>query len=84
MPLVNIVASATGRANQMSKKYTTGKDVPLDVLCKRLDELSDAVTRGKASIDREFYMRIPAEVDNDADLVIAEASRRLKQFGDSK
>lgn len=72
----------------MSTKYTLGKEVPTKILCDRLNELSKAVTNGRDSISREFYMRIPAEVDNDADLVIGEASCRIlrleKELSDLK
>ncbi|NOR27540.1 MAG: hypothetical protein GQ540_03310 [Lutibacter sp.] len=64
----------------MSIKYKIGKDVPSEVLTSRLDELSSAITKGKVGIEREFYMRVPAEVDHDADLVIAEASRRIAEL----
>ena len=64
----------------MSRKYKDSKDVPTTVLCARLDELWKAVTGGRDSIAREFYMRIPAEVDNDADIVICEASQRLTRL----
>lgn len=57
----------------MSTKYKNSKDVPMEVLLERLDELADAVTGGKVSRDREFTMRIPAECDRDADLVISQA-----------
>lgn len=61
----------------MSRKYDNSRDVPTDTLVKRLDELSDAIAGGRDSQDREFTMRIPAECDRDADLVLAESSRRL-------
>lgn len=61
----------------MSEQYKKASEVPTEVLCKRLDELSDAVTKGDNGWG-EFCMRIPAEVDRDADIVLAEASRRLK------
>ena len=64
----------------MSTKYKRSKDVPTSVLCKRLDELSEAVTKGDHCIRREFGMRVPAELDYDADVVIAEASRRLMEL----
>lgn len=64
----------------MSTKYRSGKDVPNSVLCSRLEELADAVTKGKQVIDREFVMRIPAELDHDADLVLYEASRRIEKL----
>lgn len=62
----------------MSSKYKTGKEVPTDILCDRLDELSDAITKGKDVVNREFTMRVPAERDRDADLVLAEAAKRLR------
>ena len=61
----------------MSTKYRNSRDVPLDAIITRLNELSDAVTGGRESQGREFTMRIPAECDRDADLVIAEAAVRL-------
>ena len=63
----------------MSTKYQKSRDVPVQVIIQRLRELSDAVTGGRESQDREFTMRIPAECDRDADLVIAEAARRIEQ-----
>lgn len=63
----------------MSTKYKSSKDVPTDALISRLNELSDAITGGRDSREREFTMRIPAECDRDADLVLAEAARRLAQ-----
>jgi hypothetical protein len=63
----------------MSTKYKESKDVPISVLCLRLNELSEAITKGQKSVNREFVMRVPAELDCDADLVIGEAARRLKQ-----
>jgi hypothetical protein len=62
----------------MSTKYHNSKDVPNDVLIARLNELSDAICAGKDSKDMEFTRRIQAECDRDADLVIAEAARRLE------
>jgi len=58
--------------------YENSEDVPTDILCKRLETLSDAVTKGKEGINREFYMSIPSRLDHDADLVILEASNRIK------
>lgn len=66
----------------MSTKYKQPSNVPTDVLLKRLNELANAVTKGKTHIDREFYMRIPAECDNDADIVIQEAAIRLNKLKD--
>ncbi|KAE8546117.1 hypothetical protein [Marinobacter nauticus] len=64
----------------MSTKYRSSKDVPLDVIVSRLKELSDAVTGGSKSVAREFDMRVPAECDRDADLVIDEAASRLAKL----
>jgi len=64
----------------MSTKYKRGNEVPSDVLCGRLDQLSNAVCEGRVATRGEFSMRVPAEVDRDADLVLAEAARRIKQL----
>lgn len=48
-----------------------------DVLVRRLNQLSDAVTKGRCGIEREFYMSIPARRDHDADLVLSEAADRI-------
>jgi len=54
--------------------------VPSETICKRLDELAHAITMGSESVEREFTMRIPAELDRDADLVISEAARRIREL----
>lgn len=64
----------------MSTKYKESYKIPNNVLCKRLNELSTAVTKDKDEINREFGMRVPAELDFDADLVISEASRRINEM----
>lgn len=64
----------------MSNRYKHGDRVPSDVLCNRLNELADAVTEGQQAVAREFTMRIPAEFDRDADLVMAEAASRLRSM----
>src|SRR5690554_5672002 len=64
----------------MSTKYRNSSDVPLDTIITRLRELADAVTGGSKSQEREFTMRIPAECDRDADLVIDEAAGRLSNM----
>ncbi len=63
----------------MSHQYKTGDHIPTEVLAARLNELSDAVTKGEAGL-HEFYMRIPAERDRDADLVLHEAANRLREL----
>ena len=55
----------------MSNKYSHGSEVPSDVLCKRLEELSNS---------KNIIMRIPAEVDYDADLVLSEAAIRIEKI----
>lgn len=64
----------------MSTKYKRTKEVPTDILIARLKELADAITKGREAVDREFTMRVPAECDRDADLVLAEAARRLEKL----
>jgi len=61
----------------MSTQYKHGNEIPLDALCNRLNEIAHIVTKGKAG---ELTMRVPAEVDYDADLVLSEAARRLRQM----
>jgi len=61
----------------MSTKYQSTKDVPIDAIILRLHELSDAIIAGKPASENELTMRIPAECDRDADLVIGEAAVRL-------
>lgn len=63
----------------MSTEYNNSREVPTDILCKRLRELSDAVTKGSVG-QSEFTMRVPAECDRDADLVLYEAANRLEQL----
>ncbi len=64
----------------MSHKHRHGNRIPSEVLCKRLDVLSDAVTEGRKGINREFYMSIPAQRDIDADLILSDAADRIREF----
>ena len=64
----------------MSTNYKHSHEVPTARLARRLDELSDAVRMPGEERDRELTMRIPAEVDRDADLVLGEAARRLRNM----
>jgi len=64
----------------MSTKYKTPEEVPNETIIKRLNELTNAILKGRVSIDREFTMRIPAELDHDADLVLAIAAKRLTEL----
>jgi hypothetical protein len=62
----------------VSGKYQRSEDVPTEVLIARLQELVRAITKRGQPDWSEFYMRIPAEVDHDADIVLSEAARRLR------
>lgn len=64
----------------MSTKYKHGETVPADVLVARLRELSKAVTEGREAVLREFTMRVPAELDRDADLVLSSAADRIAEL----
>lgn len=64
----------------MSSQYSTPKEVPTEALVLRLRELAHAVTQGPDALRRECTMRIPAESDRDADLVLTEAANRLKRL----
>lgn len=59
----------------MSIRYRIGREVPMTVIIARLRELAHAVARGDRG---ELTMRVPAEVDRDADLVMSEAADRLE------
>lgn len=61
----------------MSTKYQTTSEVPTSVLVNRLQQLGDAIPKQNRD---EFSMRVPAECDRDADLVIPEAAKRLDQL----
>ena len=64
---------------KMSTKYEDLKLVPTSVLIERLKELADAIAKGNRD---ELTMRIPAEVDRDADIVLMEAAKRLEWMMD--
>ncbi len=64
----------------MSTKFKSTRAVPLEKIIARLKELSEAITKGGPYQEREFTIRIPAECDRDADLVIAEGATRLQQL----
>lgn len=59
----------------MSNFYKHAKDVPTTAIIARLKELAIAVSDRKLD---EFTMRIPAELDRDADLVLSIAADRLE------
>jgi hypothetical protein len=62
----------------MSTRYKRSCDVPTETLILRLEELAHIIAIPGKDIRSEFSMRIPAEVDRDADLVMVEAARRLQ------
>ncbi len=64
----------------MSTKYKKADEVPTETICARLDELANAVTKGRIATEGEFSMRVPAELDRDADLVLSEAAKRLRSL----
>ena len=61
----------------MTTKYKNSKDIPTAILIKRLKELVKACTIGRMN---EFDMRVPAERDRDADLVLREVANRLEKM----
>lgn len=61
----------------MSTAYKHGDRVPSEVLASRLEELAHTVTQGREAVSREFTMRVPAEQDRDADLVLSAAAGRI-------
>ena len=65
----------------MSTEYKKPSQVPTAIICKRLKELSNAIAKGNTARGH-FSMRVPAEVDHDADIVLAEAAKRLEAAED--
>ncbi|RLI83665.1 MAG: hypothetical protein DRP01_08910 [Archaeoglobales archaeon] len=61
----------------MGKIYKKSEDVPSEVLVARLRELSAVIADKSIHKGSEFSMRIPAECDRDADIVLSEAAIRL-------
>lgn len=64
----------------MTTKYERPCDVPDKVLISRVKQLSTAITQGRDSFEREFTMRVPAECDRDADLVLYEIAGRYEDL----
>lgn len=67
----------------MSTEYKESRDVPNDVLARRLRELSNHIVNRKGDFLSEFTMRIPAEVDRDADIVLSESADRIEARTDT-
>jgi predicted SnoaL-like aldol condensation-catalyzing enzyme len=55
---------------------------PHERLVGRLRQLADAVTQGRDAVAREFTMRVPAEPERDADLVLSTAADELDRLRD--
>lgn len=69
----------------MSTQFKTANEVPTSVIAARLEELSDCILkRDKDAMDREFTIRIPAELDRDPDLVLSIAASRLMNFENTR
>ena len=51
-----------------------------DLLVTRLRELATAVTEGQQAVAREFTMRVPAEPNRDADLVLSAAADEIERL----
>lgn len=60
------------------------RTVGLDALVGRLRELADAVTKGCVAVSREFTMRVPAEPERDADLVLSTAASEIERLHSQK
>lgn len=67
----------------MSSQYKNTESVPDEILLTRVAELVDAVTKGQAGLN-EFTMRVPAECDRDADLVLTELAIRYRRIRDKE
>ena len=59
---------------------TNMADETMGVDTKRLRELALAVTHGREAVAREFTMRVPAEPQRDADLVLMSAADELDRL----
>jgi hypothetical protein len=55
---------------------------PHERLVGRLRQLADSVTQGRDAVAREFTMRVPAEPERDADLVLSTAADELDRLRD--
>jgi hypothetical protein len=53
---------------------------PHERLVGRLRELAHAVTQGREAVAREFTMRVPAEPERDADLVLSTAADEIERL----
>jgi hypothetical protein len=63
----------------MSSKYKDGDVIPTEVLCERVKELIRLIMSGEVR-HPDFTMRVPAELDRDADLVLHAIVERIEQL----
>lgn len=83
-PAVMVIADYSASNTPSVTRTSTVIDMTEELIerrCKRLEELSDAITSkdGWESVHREFTMRIPADEDRDADLVLYWAAKALRE-----
>ena len=64
----------------MSAPNEARRGFPLEQLVVRLRELAHAVTQGPDTLRREMTMRVPAEPERDADLVLSSAASEIEQL----
>ena len=64
----------------MSCYYKDSNSVPNRILSKRLDDLADIIINRKKGWQEELSMRVPAECDRDADLILSEADFRITEM----
>lgn len=68
---------------EMSMQYKSSCEVPNSAICARLNELSEIVKQ-RPLPEHEFSMRVPAELDRDADLVLSIAAQRIAALEESE
>lgn len=64
----------------MNEQMPDGGAVRLERLVGRVRELAHAVTQGREAVAREMTMRVPAEPDRDADLVLTTVADELERL----
>jgi len=64
-------------------QYKSSCEVPNSAICARLNELSEIVKQ-RPLPEHEFSMRVPAELDRDADLVLSIAAQRIAALEESE
>lgn len=64
----------------MSNIYRRAEDVPTHILVNRLHELAKAAPKNCPDHSQEFTLRVPVELDRDADVVLHECAKRLGEL----